>query len=179
MDVLNIFALSFAIFFILIFFYVNLRRKDLSIKKTIYSEYALGGNGKLVRLSLVLIGLNQLILAINLINQADTISAIFISLAGVGAIMTGAFCMTKRFTIGLHEIGVALQLLCFPLSLLTLKTTNYHSAIFGITTLILTIVIFINFIIKSKAQAGLIQKTNILIINLWLLITPITYLLTA
>jgi hypothetical protein len=176
MDLLNIFAFSFGIYFLIALIIVHLLKKEFSFKKDPLSKYANGKWGILITIGLLVVGINQIILASNFLKLNYFIPFLFLTLAGLGAMIAGIIKISETNTPAAHKLGALMQFLFFPLALISYSIfANEHlfTLSIGLITLFLLPIICMNHLKKKKsANYGLIQKINILLINSWIIIIP-------
>lgn len=186
-NTLLILASILAFYFLLSIIIVHIIRKDLSVIKTPLSKYALGKKSIYLTLGFILIGCSEIIISNTL--QNNTLASQNLFLAGLGVIIVGFIKMDnvnkKSLQNRTHNFGVILQFLCFPIAvfLLSLTVNNLLAKIYCLATSISTLVLFFfifglykKYMKNEIRYYGLMQKANILLINLWLIIAPITIL---
>jgi len=174
-----------AIYFLLSIIIVHITRKDLPFLKTPLSKYAFGKNSFWLSSGFVLVGINEIIIAY--VIRDNFPASLGLSLAGLGVTIVGlikmdALNMQSSQNI-IHNIGIILQFLSFPIAvgLLSLETFNFPLKIYYLGTSLATLWLFIIiFVLYPKYEMdrvkyyGLIQKTNILLMNICLIIIPLT-----
>jgi hypothetical protein len=174
----NIIASILGTIFLGVFVYIHLHRKDLNVLRNFYSYYALGGGrGYLVKISLVLIGINQVIISYNLLESGNISSAVFIYLSGIGAMLPGIFDVgsknkAKKF---LHDFGAFLYFFFLPLAIFFVSGSEpfgKYFRIIGLATFIISQFIFTSRTGLTREEA-ISQKVNIFVLNLWLIIAPL------
>jgi hypothetical protein len=186
MFLLNILALIISVFFFLVFIIVHLVRKDMPLLKFAYSEYVFGRMGWVVKLALILIGINEIIIAMNFLLSGSNWSSLFMFLAAIGMLTLGIFDNHKprNLITWIHSFGAAVQFLAFPIALLLTNTpfNDYKilNQIFGCVILFILVLMWAcNFIYKDANKSALFQKPNIIVMNIWLFLTPLEYLLLS
>ena len=183
---LNLFLLSFAgsSFFAFTIGVLHLVRRDLDANSSALSKYALGRCGFLLTAGIYSIGLAEIILSVGLLNfRVFGLGNALLTFAGVGALIVATFKLElskHSFRGYLHDFGAGVQFLSFPFALLYLKELFlYHplylfTEIVAICNLLLFILItYLLYFQKTKRQEkyfGVIQKTNILLMNLWVMV---------
>ncbi|MFA6272689.1 MAG: DUF998 domain-containing protein [Patescibacteria group bacterium] len=185
--ILLIIASVLASYFLFSVVLIHLIRRDLPIKQAALSEYALGKKGIFLSLGLILIGFSEIITAIT--SQDNFAASINLLLAGIGVTITGLIKMDKlgkkslRNTI--HNLGAILQFLFFPVAVYFFSSAISESPVkiyYIVTSLVTAIFGILIFTLHPKYVKnelrfyGLIQKVNIIIINLWVIVFPLIQL---
>ncbi|MFA6272320.1 MAG: DUF998 domain-containing protein [Patescibacteria group bacterium] len=183
-EILLLLSATLAFYFFLSVIIIHIVRKDLSLEKSALSEYAIGNKGAYLTTGLILIGFSEIIIAS--ISKDNFAASINLFLAGIGVTITGLIKMDKlgkkslRNTI--HNLGAILQFLFFPVAVYFFSSAisgssarTYYIATSLVTSVLgILILILHQRYVKDKIHSyGLIQKVNILIINLWLIIIPL------
>lgn len=170
---------------------MHIATEELTLLSDTLSRYALEEHGYVLTLGFYAIGLTQLLVAFLLFGHAETkrpvAVSVFLILSGLGAIAVAFFptlpppaTVIERLP---HITGAVLQFLFFPLAALTLAPnmkTGSHKAytwLTGSITGILFVIILALFVspsMKDFSYFGLIEKTDILIINFWLIFATFT-----
>lgn len=176
-----------AIFFTLTFVIAHVVTDNLNPLAKTLSLYALEEHGFIIELGFYAIGLSQLLLAFLLFSHIKTkrlmSGSLFLLLAGLGAIIVATFptlpapaSIISRLP---HIVGAMMQFFFFPLAALTLSRKITNSAfktctqLTGIVTTVLFVIMLILFLspsMKDFSYFGLIEKTDILVINFWLIL---------
>jgi hypothetical protein len=183
MFIINLLSLIFVLNFLFVFIYIHIVRKDLTFSKNVLSVYALGEKGYLVKLALILVGLSEIIIAINFLFNNNLFSATFMIFAGVGAIICGLFNTNiKKLTISesIHRIGAGMQFVFLPLAILSLFIFSEESLFFLIISIIslLFLPVVVNSYKRDRLGSyGFIEKLNIIFINICLVVFSIIFLL--
>lgn len=172
MSILNILAFIFGIFFILTFIFIHLTRKDLNHIKSVYSLYALGKYGWLVKLALILISVNQIIISINFFYLGYYFPAFLIILSAIGSTLTGIIETNNKNILKnkMHDVGAYMYFLFLPISIISYSPKDTLGHI-----LLIASVITLYFYIKKLPNRGLVQKINIIISDIWLILTPLMF----
>jgi hypothetical protein len=172
MDFINKIAFIFGTFFILTFIFIHLTRKDLNHIKSVYSLYALGKYGWLVKLALILISINQVIISINLIYLKNYIPAFLITLSAIGSAITGIVETNNKNILKnkMHDIGAYMYFLFLPISIISYSNKDILGYI-----LLISSIVTLYFYINKLPNRGLVQKTNIIISDIWLILTPLMF----
>lgn len=179
---LLVIASLLATYFLAAVIIIHVVRKDLALRAVPLSKYVFGKKGIYLTMGFISIGISEIIISIIIDN---TLAKQNLFLAGLGVIIVGIIKMDeinrKSLQNRTHNFGVILQFLCFPIAVIIFSFTNsglnrtYNIAT-GFVTLALFSLIFIlykKYVKKEIYWYGLLQKINILMINLWLIITPI------
>lgn len=162
---------------------------DLRFKKDALSKYALGTYGWVISIGLYSIGLVQIVLAFALVNAFGFSSGnMLLVLTGIGA-MVVALCKMEHpretFRGYVHIFGAGIQFLFFPFALLQLSGYFLGSTLYTLTLMICSLnflsVGFILFFFLTNTTHesryfGLIQKTNIVSMNLWVVLVSFLYM---
>lgn len=179
-------SLICAVFFTLTIIFAHVTTDTLNFLSATLSRYALEEYGYILESGFISIGLTQLLLAFLLFNYINVKQlkpvSLFLFFAGIGVIVVAIFptlpapaSIADRLP---HIIGAVLQFFCFPVAVLklstkmargTFKTYTWYT---GIVTTVLFIAMLFLFVLPSMkdfAYFGLIEKTNILAINFWLI----------
>ncbi len=186
---LAILAALLAIYFLFSIIFVNIYRKDLSFLKTPLSKYAFGQKGYLLTMGFMLVGFSELLTSYLLRPQQLLVSQ-YLALTGIGVIIVGTIKMDdvnkKSLQNRTHNFGVMLQFLCYPVAVflyglaINAPIIKIYSLATGLATFFLFIIIYALYPRYVRGQVkyyGLIQKINILLTNLWLIVVPISMLL--
>jgi hypothetical membrane protein len=164
---------------------------NLSLVSDALSLYALEEHGFVLELGFYSIGLSQLLIAFLLLGYIQTkhllACSLFLSLAGFGVIAVALFptlpppaSINDRLP---HIIGAIMQFFFFPLAALALSrnmnngTFKTYTQVTGLITALLFVTMLVLFVLPSMkdfAYFGLIEKVDILTINLWLILTAFT-----
>lgn len=175
-----------ALYFCIASIIIHVLKTDLDFFRYPLSRYALGNDGVILELGFYCIGITEIILSLNLLKlKANKIgvSALLLFISGIGAIMVGMFHMDippiKTFKGIMHILGATIELSCFPFAVFMFglsikdKLLSKISVFTGIATFILSLIvglIFIDLLAMIIPVYGLIQKVNLLIITLWLIV---------
>jgi hypothetical membrane protein len=143
--------------------------------------YALGNYGYIITSGFYAIAAAQLLLAYPLIATQHS-AAIYLASAGIGVLLVAVFPaspvpleLVSRLP---HTIGALMQFLFFPLAVFSISNRlaagsfRRYSIFTAYMTAILFIVLLILFVIRTRtgdAVFGLLEKSDILLINLWLI----------
>ena len=182
---LNLVALLCALVFFFSIIIAHLLKPDLNWISQTLSMYALGDYGYIINTGFVCIGFTQILLAIALTMARPfntTKAAGFLSAAGVGVLLVALF-PTEAQPADLvsqlpHIAGAIMQFLLFPFAALAIARPmpagplKTYSLVTGYATMKLFIVILVLFFIKFTIDIpffGLVEKIEILAINLWLI----------
>ena len=180
-----------AVFFIATIIFAHIATEDLVLLSDTLSHYALDKHGFVLKLGFYAIGLTQLLLAFLLFGDAETKRSIavsvFLLLSGLGVIAVALFptlpppaSLMERLP---HILGAVMQFLFFPLSALALApgmntgSRKTYTRLTGSITGVLFVIILALFVspsMKDFSYFGLIEKTDILIINFWLIFMSFT-----
>lgn len=180
--ILFLFIFFFALFFSFSAILLSVTRPDLSFISDTLSKYAVGKNGFILETGFLCIGLAEILISFVLKKTRKNKGALFLFLAGLGMFLVTSFPMDTDKINGIynffHIFGASIQFLCFPLALIFLKNDdvfkNNFSFKIGISTLILFLIISIVYSFNfSLKYFGLIEKMDIFLINLWLLLFPL------
>lgn len=186
-------ALLCALFFTLTFILVHVITNNLPPLSSTLSLYALEEYGYILELGFYSIGLTQLLLAFLFFSHIGAKQASFISsfliLSAAGAIAVAVFptlpppaSIIERLP---HILGAVSQFFFFPLAALLLSAhmtgslTKAYTRLTGFITAFFFIIMLVLFFLpamKNFTYFGLIEKTNILAINFWLIL--ISYVLS-
>jgi hypothetical membrane protein len=189
----SLLALALSVYFCISIIIAHVIRSDLDFFKHTLSYYALGDKGLVQTTGFYSIGLSQILISFVLVkNVAVTrakYAAVFLALAGVGALLVATFPKqpdTADIILRLpHIAGAIMQFLFFPTALLSLvkaiKKSNYRSYTLytGLFTAVMFFVVLTLFILKHKINIpvfGLIEKIDILAVTCWLIF--ISYVMT-
>jgi hypothetical protein len=178
MNLLNALAFSFGVYFLIALILIHFLKGGLSIKKDTLSRYALGRWGFLITIGLLVVGVNQIIIASEFLKFNYFLPSLLIGLSGIGAITVGVIKIKENSTPKAHEIGAAMQFFFFPLALISyfiLYKNSIFTLFVGLVTFIFFLVMVATYKKKNRIGTfnyGLIQKINILFINLWIIIIP-------
>jgi hypothetical protein len=176
-----------AIFFTLTIVFAHAVTDHMIFASDTLSRYGLEKYGFVLGLGFCCIGLTQFIIAYLLLKQTNdnqlTPVSVFLLLSGMGVIIVAAIptqlppaSIIDRLP---HIIGAVMQFFFFPVALLLLSrkllggTFKRYTTLTGITTALLFTVLIILFVspsMKDFAYFGLIEKVDILAINLWLIL---------
>ena len=186
----NLFTLSFigAVIFAMSSLTVHLLRSDLKTTKDVLSKYAVGSSGWLLTIGLYSMGFSQILMSFALMNvYGISLGFQTLGLAGIGIVLVAVFKIefSKKKSIRglLHNLGAGIQFLFFPISLLLLAETFENSTLLafsntiGSTTLLLCLIIaYIYFgrLTDNLEYFGGIQKLNVLLITIWMVLTSAT-----
>ena len=155
-------------------------RTDLDPVSTVLSMYALGEAGTLLRVAFLLIGLSEIILSIRIYIRTGSVSnlgRLLLFIAGVGVCIVAI----DKWG-GVHNFGALLQFTSFPIAVLLIgfrqhKRAERHISIsIGVVTSILLVLMIITEFggpFHSKDISGLIQKTDICAIWIWLFLASL------
>jgi hypothetical membrane protein len=187
---LALLAFICAVFFTATIIFVHIATEDLTLLSDTLSRYTLDKNGFVLELGFYAIGLTQLLLACLLFGHAETkpaAASVFLMLSSLGVIAVAFFptlpppaTVTERLP---HILGAVMQFLCFPLAALTLAPSmntgprKTYTLLTGSITGLLFILILGLFVLPSMrdfSYFGLIEKVDILTINLWLIFMSFT-----
>ncbi len=183
---INLFALSFlgSSFFAFTVGAIHWIRKDLPAVSSALSKYALGSYGRLLTAGIYSIGFAEILLSLGLAKSSGLgLGNIFLMLAGVGAIVVATFKIElpkKTFGGYLHDLGAEMQFLFFPFALLQLEALFFQDSLRIFTNTIaysnLFLSLLISYLYVSKTTSlqkyfGAIQKSNILFMNVWVMVT--------
>lgn len=176
-----------AVFFTAIIIFSHVVTEDLALLSDTLSRYALDKHGFVLTLGFYMIGITQLLVAFLLLKYAETkqsiAASVFLLLSGLGVIVVAIFPTLMPPATPLdrlpHIIGAIMQFLFFPLAVLALSPAITHrpyktfTHLTGVITAFLFVVMLFLFFLPSMRNFGyfgLIEKTDILIINFWLII---------
>ncbi len=187
-----IFLLAFinsAVFLSSIFF-VHRLTPDLKFLPNALSNYALSTHGWILSAGLFAIGSAQILLTIGLVGVSNfTAGHILLICAGVATYFIALYKMeypNRTYRGRIHTISAALQFTLFPLALLFLslnfkESTIYNYTVFTYTAnFIFLFIIFIFFLRGNTHESryfGAIQKTNIVLMSLWVGVISLIYTL--
>lgn len=176
-----------AVFFTLTIVIAHSLSDELPPLSATLSLYALEEYGFILELGFYAIGLTQLLLAFLFFKRTDAKQLKFVSLfllfAGLGVIIAATF-PTLRPPASIndrlpHIIGAVMQFLFFPIAVLLLSAKmqignlKTYTKLTGVITVLLFITMLFLFftpVMKDFGYFGLIEKADILIINLWLIL---------
>jgi hypothetical membrane protein len=176
-----------AVFFTATIIFAHIATDNLELLSDTLSRYALDKHGFLLTIGFYTVGMTQLLIAFLLLRQAETklstAASIFLLFSGLGVIIVALFptqlppaTIAERLP---HIIGAIIQFLFFPLATLALAPAIIHrpykifTQLTGLVTAFLFVIMLILFFLPSMrdfAYFGLVEKTDILIINFWLII---------
>lgn len=180
-----------AVFFTATITFSHIATEDLALLSDTLSRYALDKHGFVLELGFYAIGLTQLLLAFLLFGHAETKRSIavsvFLLLSGFGVIAVAFFptlpspaTLMERLP---HISGAVMQFLFFPLAALMLAPgmntglrmtyTRLTGSITGVFFVVM-LALFLSPSMKDFSYFGLIEKTDILIINFWLIFMSFT-----
>jgi hypothetical protein len=183
--VLKLLSLLCALVFFSSIFIAHLLKPELDWVSQTLSMYALGEYGYIINTGFFCIGTTQCLLALTLFLTRPfnvRLAATLLFGAGLGVYLVAIF-PTQAQPTGLlsqlpHIVGASMQFLLFPLAALVISRNlsagkmKTWTSISAYTTAKLFIVIIILFIIKFTIDIpffGIIEKIDILVINLWLI----------
>lgn len=181
MSHLNFIASLFALYFLLAFFLIQIINKQIDFKKFPLSYYALKKYGIIMTLGFFFIGFNQFLISWLLFNQGYLIPSISLLLSGIGVCFVGTFKQENKNgeASKIHEIGAGMQFLFFPIGVIiySIFSKDYTLSLpIGIITFLFIFLIYYGHSKYKNNQIkhfGIIQKSNILLINSWLLLFPL------
>jgi hypothetical membrane protein len=182
---LNLVALLCALVFFSSIFVAHVLKPDLDWVSQTLSMYALDDYGYVINTGFICIGLTQILLATALFigKPFDVTKAAGLLLgAGLGVLLVAIF-PTKAHPADLvsqlpHIIGAIMQFLLFPFAALAIARAmnagrfKSYSLVTAYATMKLFIVVLVLFFIKFTIDIpffGLVEKIDILAINLWLI----------
>lgn len=178
-------SLTCAVWFLISTIIIHIIRNDLDFIEVALSTYAIGNGGMILESGFYSIGLSQLLIAGILFAQADVkkAAALSILLAGLGVIVVGVFptyIEPVDITIRLpHIAGATMQFLFFPVALLLLNRNmsagsfRRYTMTTGVFTAVMFFLVLLLFIVSQRVEIGffgLVEKLNIVAINIWLLL---------
>lgn len=180
---ISAFLTSF-IFFVSLFA-VHVLKTDFNPVSKTYSDYVLGSYGYIVSISLVSVGVSQLLLATGFhhIFRLRTLTILFI-LSGFGGVITGVFPTTSakdmNFLRTLHIMGSTIQFGFLPWGFIylsgvlpkgLLKSYYLVNGILTFSLFSLFASLFLLGIDKKIGYFGMIEKIDIFLLIIGLLIT--------
>lgn len=183
---LNLMAFICALVFTFSVVISHALKTDLNWINHTLSQYALGDNGFIITFGFYSIGLTQVLLASSFmsLHRATTSKAsLLLFAAGLGVFVVALF-PTQPPSVEIlerlpHIVGASAHFLLFPLAVLALTPSLHagllrsYSFITGYVSLFFFIVLLVLFLIKPWLDIpffGLLEKINILMINVWLLV---------
>jgi hypothetical protein len=174
--------------FLAAFWAIHLIRSDLSFSKNPLSKYGIGEKSWLLAIGFLAIGFAQIVLSVGLTNfYVFSLGNMLLILAGAGAVVVSIFKMKlpKTNVAGhIHALGAVIQFSLFPFALVILNnivpndTLSFFTiAVCGINFLL--IALMSAFVVVGKvhnsAYFGLIQKVNIIIMSVWVLVISLYF----
>ena len=178
-------SLVCAVWFLISTIIIHIIRNDLGFIEVALSAYAIGNGGMILESGFYSIGLSQLLIAGILFAQADVkkAAALSILLAGLGVIVVGIFpTYIEPVDIAIrlpHIAGATMQFLFFPVALLLLNRNmsagsfRRYTMTTGVFTAVMFFLVLLLFIVSQRVEIGffgLVEKLNIVAINIWLLL---------
>ena len=182
MNLMNLLAFIFAVYFLIAFTLVHLIKKEYLFKKDALSEYAVGKWGFIITIAFFVIAFNQFLLSWKFFQSNHFFPSLFLALSGLGVLIVAIVKVHKRKDelLKIHDFGAAMQFIFFPLALISYFIFSRNAFFTLVIGLITFIFIFILRDANNKydrgeiSNFGLIEKINILLINSWLIV--ISYL---
>ena len=181
-------ASALSLVFLTAFCAVHLIRVDLSFSKDAMSKYGIGDKGWLLSIGFSSIGSAQIVLSVGLADfYIFSLGNALLIIAGIGAVVVSLFKMElpKTTMAGhIHTLGAAIQFTLFPFALVILNNIVSVTAPSFFTTVVycmnfLLIAVMAAFVIAGKvhnsAYFGFIQKMNILLMSVWVLIISLYF----
>lgn len=167
-------------------FLIHFIKSDLEWSMVTLSHYALGDFGYIINVGFYCFATAEIACAALLIlNSPRSIvySALFFTLAGIGALLVAVFPVqppTADIATRLpHILGAIMQFMFFPLALFAIDSylvdshMKSYTRLTGYVTFIFFVILLSLFIVKSKYQFpyfGLLEKIDIVLITIWLII---------
>jgi|GEM_PF-2085394 len=183
MVVLPLLSFVGSAFFLIVLITINILNRDLQFKKDALSKYAKGERGWLLTLGFYSIGMSQVLLSVILANvYTFSYGLLLLAVAGSGTLLVGGFKMEfpKESIRGyLHTLGAGMQFLFFPAALILMRDqfpsaiTEKITLLVGSMTALFGVYIFYVFLKGTTHHLpyfGIIQKTNILLMTVWVVL---------
>ncbi len=175
-------AFIFICLFACIFILIHFLRPELNYLKSPLSRYAIGNYGRLMSLGFLLFSFSEILLGFNIYKTAGKLKMISIVsfVAGIGVFMATIFQMDLKgtpTTFGyLHFTGAIIQFILFPLLCLyaareiTRGWFKEFSLYISLITLLLFLLLAFSIYLKSDLFFCIVEKLDISIFTIWLLI---------
>ena len=185
---LSVSSFILVVFFIITAVLIHFLKRDLNVAFYPLSLYAVGKCGGILVAGLLAIGLAEMLIAISLYQKTalSRLPALCLFIAGTGVITVAVFQMdytgTRTITGALHLLGAAVQFVSFPVAVFLYsfdvknRAMKSYSRMTSVATFILLIAIACILIFDMTEEIGiygLIQKTDIFFISVWLLIAAL------
>lgn len=175
-----------ALVFLITMVSIHFLKSELHWMSNTLSEYAIGDRGYIINIGFYCIATTQIAITALLVldkHFSSNLSPVFLMLAGVGALLVAIFpvqpptaSLSDRLP---HMAGAIIQFLFFPLALLRGKdffqasSFSAYTRFTARTTFLFFAILLGLFILKSRyefAYFGLVEKIDIVLITLWLLV---------